>query len=189
MESVPSVLTGLLLTLLPIGASVTDTKGHSVVPVGDPKSAGSVLIFVIDGCPIARSYSPEINRLESKFAAKKVKFFLVFSEKGLSNASVNTLTKDFALRPPAIIEHTLAKSAGVKAVPTAILYDNKGKIRYQGRIDDRFPALGAQRKPRRADLEIAIKQFLAGKPITIPKTTVVGCVLPNYSDNSTVTYV
>jgi len=175
------VTTALLACLIQTGmpAKLIDTRGRVVIPIADPKTAGSVLIFVIDGCPIARSYSAEINRIQAKFAAQKIPIFLVFSEKGLTKSAVNALTKDFGLKPPAIINHAFANQAGVKAVPTAVLYDRRGQVKYHGRIDDRFPALGVQRKPRRADLQIAIDQFLAGKPISVPKTTVIGCVLPH----------
>ncbi len=159
--------------------SLVDTQGRRVIPIADPKASGSVLIFVIDGCPIARTYSPEINRLQAKFAPQKLPIYLVFAEPGITKSTVNSLRKDFKLQPPAIINRDLAIQAGIIAVPTAVLFDHQGHVRYQGRIDDRFPALGVQRTPRRADLQIAIEQYLAGKPITVPKTTAIGCLLPN----------
>jgi hypothetical protein len=159
--------------------SLLDTQGRRATPIADPKTSGSVLIFVIDGCPIARNYSPEINRLQAKFAPQKLPIYLVFAEPGITKSTVNALKKDFKLQPTAIINRELALQAQIKAVPTAVLYDHQGHIRYQGRIDDRFPTLGVQRAPRRADLQIAIEEYLAGKPITVPKTTAIGCLLPN----------
>ena len=58
--------------------------------------------------------------------------------------------------------------------PEVFLLDADRVIRYHGRIDDQY-GIGFRRdKPTRNDLEQALDELLAGKPITTAETEVVG---------------
>ena len=48
-------------------------------------------------------------------------------------------------------------------------------IRYRGRIDDQYNPGINRPKPKRNDLAEALNEFLAGKAISQPTTTAVGC--------------
>lgn len=65
----------------------------------------------------------------------------------------------------------------------------RGRIVYQGRIDDQFAVGVRKSKPTRDDLAMAIREVLAGQPVTVPRTLAVGCAIsePNYEE-SPVTY-
>jgi hypothetical protein len=52
-----------------------------------------------------------------------------------------------------------------------------GHIVYQGRIDDQYLPGTNRGAPTRRDLEEAIKEVLAGRPVSISRTRAVGCVL------------
>ena len=138
-----------------------------------------VRIFVLEDCPIARQYAPEIKRLQATFQPKGVRFTLVHVDPHTTDASAKRFAKAFGFTFGYLLDpkHKLAKAAGVQAVPTASVHAN-GKLTYVGRIDNRYPELGVLKKPTRADLRIAIEEILAGKPITEAKTKVIGCVLP-----------
>jgi hypothetical protein len=156
----------------------TGVDGKPIFPYGDPTKKATVLIYVLDGCPIARKYTPEINRIYREFSPKSVGMYLVFAEPDIKPAAVRSMTREFGLLPRAFIDRSLAIQSKIKAVPTAVLYDAKGVTRYHGRIDDRFPALGVQREPRRRDLNVAISELLSGKRVSIPRTETIGCLLP-----------
>jgi hypothetical protein len=160
------------------GADFTGVDGKPIIPFRDPSKKATVLIYVLDGCPIARKFTPEINRIYREFSPRSVGMYLVFAEPDIKPDTVKAMTRDFGLLPRAFIDRTLARQSKIKAVPTTVLYDSKGVVRYQGRIDDRFPALGIQREPRRRDLHIAITELMAGKRITVQRTETIGCLLP-----------
>ena len=52
-------------------------------------------------------------------------------------------------------------------------------VAYRGRIDDLFEDLGKKRrKARTRDLRDALEAVLAGKAVVNPRTTAVGCYIP-----------
>ena len=60
------------------------------------------------------------------------------------------------------------------------MFSTAGKMTYRGRIDDRYVAFGKTRPaPRVHDLEQAIVETLAGKPVTRPRSRAVGCYIPD----------
>lgn len=66
-----------------------------------------------------------------------------------------------------------AKAYGCLATPHVFIFDQERKLRYWGRVDDsRFadPSTVTSHDTRNA-----IGELLAGKPVTTPKTTVMGC--------------
>jgi thiol-disulfide isomerase/thioredoxin len=66
-----------------------------------------------------------------------------------------------------------AKSYGCLATPHVFLFDQERKLRYAGRVDDsRFEDLASVTSH---DARNAVVELLAGKPVTKPMTTVMGC--------------
>ena len=63
--------------------------------------------------------------------------------------------------------------------PEARVYDKQGKLVYSGRIDGRYRrgALGKAKdgKGVSKDLENALEELLAGKPVSASRTKAVGC--------------
>ena len=66
-----------------------------------------------------------------------------------------------------------AKAYGCLATPHVFLFDQQRKLRYVGRVDDsRFEDLQSVTSH---DARNAVVELLAGKTVTTPKTTVMGC--------------
>lgn len=66
-----------------------------------------------------------------------------------------------------------AKAYGCLATPHVFLFDRERKLRYVGRVDDsRFEDL---KSVTSHDARNAIVEMLAGKPVTVPSTKVMGC--------------
>ena len=75
--------------------------------------------------------------------------------------------------------------------PEVFLLDADRVIRYHGRIDDQYGVGFRRDKPARRDLEQALDELLAGKPITTPQTEVSGCPIERAAkpdDGEEVTY-
>ncbi|RYG23222.1 redoxin domain-containing protein [bacterium] len=154
--------------------TVTGTT-ERLYPTNDRKA--TVVFVVLAECPIARKFSPEIARIARDYGRRGVRFVMAFADG--TPASIKAQMKSFELPfPAAKADAGLIKLLKAATVPTAAIVAPSGKLPYVGRIDDRFPTLGVQRKPRRADLRIALDQFLAGKPVSPARTEVIGCGLP-----------
>lgn len=66
-----------------------------------------------------------------------------------------------------------AKAFGCLATPHVFLFDRERKLRYSGRVDDsRFEDPATVTSP---DARNAVAALLAGQPVAVPTTTVVGC--------------
>jgi mono/diheme cytochrome c family protein len=71
--------------------------------------------------------------------------------------------------------HKVADQFAAMRTPTVFVLDEDRRIRYQGRIDDQYGAGYARSSPTTNDLAGAIDELLAGKPVSTPTTTAVGC--------------
>jgi len=68
---------------------------------------------------------------------------------------------------------TTAKAYACLATPHVFLFDQERKLRYVGRVDDsRFAELDTVKTH---DARNAVVEVLAGKPVTVASTTVLGC--------------
>ncbi|RYG38201.1 redoxin domain-containing protein [bacterium] len=160
------------LTLFSGGFTAIDGTRYSLA-----NARPTVLLFVMTECPIVRGYVPEIKRLVEP---KGPRIFLVHVDPTTKSADARAFSREYGLSYPAVLDkdHALSKRFKVKAVPTALVLDSSGKAAYVGRIDDRYPSLGVQRKPRKHDLCEALVALRAGKAIS-RRTLAIGCAVPD----------
>lgn len=166
-------------TDLPLRA--TDLAGQPVEL--DPSASDAlVLLFVAWDCPISNRYAPTINRLALELGGRGVRFVLVYSDPAVPAEQLRAHHAEFALAPPALrdSEQLLRRRTGVTTNPEAALLDRAGRLRYRGRIDDRYLDFGKVRPAAtREDLRLALQSVLAGRPVEQPRTPAVGCYLPD----------
>lgn len=74
-------------------------------------------------------------------------------------------------------QNQVADRYGAQRTPEVFLLDAQLKLRYHGRIDDQLAPGVAQAAASRQDLRIAIEELLSGKPISIPATNALGCII------------
>src|SRR5579871_1120678 len=160
--------------------SVTDIEGKKLAPLA-PDGVAEALFFITHDCPISNFYAPEIQRICGEYGAKGVSCALVYVDPQMDAAAVRKHLGDYGYKGiPAILDtkHTVVDAAGAKVTPEAIVVGRNGKVLYSGRIDNFYAGLG---KPRRQatvhDLRTALDETLAGKPVTTPKTSPVGCYI------------
>ena len=160
--------------------SVTDIDGKELAPLR-PSGPAEALFFITHDCPISNFYAPEIQRICGEYGSKGVSCALVYVDAQMDAAAVRKHMGDFGYKGiPAILDkkHKVVDAAGAKVTPEAILVGHDGRILYSGRIDNFYAGLG---KPRRQatvhDLRTALDETLAGKPVTTPKTSPVGCYI------------
>jgi thiol-disulfide isomerase/thioredoxin len=179
-----SILIPLLLTIGVTGGSTPtqfqDVNGREA-KLFAPAGKGNVLVFVATDCPISNAYAPEVQRLCARYRANGIACVLVYEDLKPGADDVRRHLAEYRYRDvQAIIDgdRTIARRAGATVTPQAVVIDRAGAVRYRGRVDNFYAALG---KPRRRatvhDLRDALDAMLAGKPVPHPETEALGCYI------------
>ena len=172
----------LFLALIAINPSfeVRDVNGRPLKPFRVEEKA-QVLFFLSAECPISRFYAQEIQRICKEYAARGVRCGLVYEDLPVNAAAIRAHLDEFGYRGiPAMTDGTgkIATQMNATVTPQAAVIDKAGQIRYRGRIDNFYADLG---KPRRAatvhDLRDALDAVAAGRAVTHPETTPIGCFI------------
>lgn len=171
---------GAALALGAASAQIRAIDGQ-VLNLFRPAGKANVLFFVASDCPISNSYAPEIQRLCRDYGSKGVGCSLLYEDVDVSATSVRRHLEEYGYRgTPAAIdsERKIAERAGATVTPEAVIVDDRGEIRYRGRIDNFYAALG---KPRQQvtvhDLAGALDAVLGGKAVPNPETHALGCYI------------
>lgn len=156
-----------------------DLAGHTRDPFAST-SRIHVFLFVRTDCPVTNRYAPELQRLAQEFSRAPVDFWLIYPDatETVRNIEQHISQYRFPGEPLRDPHHVLVKRALATVAPEAAVFDTAGRLRYHGRIDDRWVEIGKARPAARThDLEDAIAALLAGKAVPQPETHAVGCSL------------
>lgn len=146
----------------------------------DTPAKARVLLFVRTDCPLTNRYAPELQHIAQEFSVHNVTFWLVYPGKAELEKDITTQVNEYRLPGNVVRDpnQELVKRSHVTVAPEAAVFDADGKLRYHGRIDDRWSDFGKGRQTAQThDLEDAITAVLAGKPVAHPETHAVGCAL------------
>ena len=169
-----------LLALLAGSLQIHGIDGGVLRPL-EPAGVANVLFFVATDCPISNSYAPEIQRICGAYASKGIGCALIYEEARLTADDARKhLDEHRYHRMPAAIDRDGALAARVRAsvTPEAVVVDRHGAIRYRGRIDNFYAALGRPRQVVTAhDLQDALNAVVDGRPVATSKTEAVGCYI------------
>ena len=177
----------LMLLVLLSGVTdgvVHDVHGRRLTPLQPPGLAG-VLFFVMTDCPLSNAYAQEIQRLCDVYRDRQqVQCTLVYEDMALTaDAARHHLAAYGYAGIPAVIdsERALATAAAVSVTPSAIVVDRQGQVRYRGRIDNLYVALGKTRwQVTEHYLRDAVDSVLANRPVAVSETPAIGChIVPN----------
>ena len=176
-------LAGLLLVAPAVSlhaqTGVRDLTGRAVTPI-EPSAAATVLLFTAVECPISDRYAPAVRRLAERYGAKGVRFWLVYPNEGELPAAVKAHAEAFSYGLPVALDtaRALADKAQATVTPEAAVFDRDGRLRYHGRIDDRYSDFGVDRPvPTTHDLDDALAAVLAGRTVARPEAKAVGCAI------------
>ena len=147
----------------------------------EPAGIANVLFFVATDCPVSNSYAPEIQRICAAFASKGVACQLIYEDAGVTETAAGRHLAEYRYQGMlAAIDRDGSLAARVRATitPEAVVVDRRGEIRYRGRIDNFYAALGRPRQVVTArDLRDALTALAGGKPVATPETDPVGCYI------------
>lgn len=174
----------LAAALLLTASAQTQQKvfgGPPGLPAAAKGKQAVVLFFIAHDCPIANAYAPEMNRICAAYAPRKIAFYRVYAEQGLSAQAANKHAKDYGFRCPALLDPALAwaRRIGATVTPEAAVLAPDGRLLYRGRIDDTYVDYGRRRdQPTTRDLRRALDAVLHGQPVPQRITKAVGCLIP-----------
>lgn len=145
---------------------------------------GHVFMFLSPDCPLCHSFSNEFQAL-SRTYGDSLNFLAVLSGGYYSKDEIQHYIDSFSFTPPIILdpEFELAHELGARVTPDFVLTDRAMNVKYRGKLNDW--AIGLSRKKIRGDstyLEWAIHDLLGGRPVRIPETAAVGCILEYPND-------
>ena len=142
-----------------------DVQGERHDLVAD-ESRGTVLVFLSSECPISRQYVPELNRLAKTAAERKLAFYGIVSDAGVTRADARKFVDEFHVAFPVLFDGSreLGVLFGPDHVPQAFLVDSRGSLQYRGRIDDLYADIDKRRtEPSQRDLLAAIVAVADGQ--------------------------
>ena len=163
---------------LPIGTTapdftLTDLSGrqHSL---REYRGKNVILAFIAARCPISRAYTDRLRALHQDYGSRPDSVFLAINPS--ANESPDEIrhhATSNGMSFPILTDNrsAVADAYGAERTPDVFVIDPQGRLRYSGRIDSSH----IPRRDMRHDLRQALDEILAGKPVTIPSTTAMGC--------------
>ncbi len=180
---------GVLLAPLPALLGVLALAAGAQAPAlelpdqdAPPPVAGvlTVVLFACHDCPICTSSMPEFQRIADDYRGRGVSLSVVLEDGDLTPQGVSAWAAAYCprLQPMLDADHARARSLQAHTTPEAVVLGRDGRVRYRGRIDDSWAAIGRPRAvPTSHDLRAALDALLAGAPVPQPTTPTVGCII------------
>jgi peroxiredoxin/mono/diheme cytochrome c family protein len=162
-----------------VDVPLSDLEGRKVSVADFRDKKAVVLIFMGTECPLVNLYLIPLKQLHDEFKNQGVQFLGVNSntQDTLDMMAQQIRTHNIPFPVWKDSGHKLADLLGAKRTPEVFLLDQQRRVVYQGRIDDRF-GVGYQRAaPTRRDLAEALRETLAGKPVSVARTEAPGCLI------------
>jgi peroxiredoxin len=198
----PALLGGLLL--LACGAFAADSRAisdfslpdfrgqeHRLAELQDKQLV--VVAFLGTECPLAKLYGPRLAKLAEEYEPRGVAFLGVNPNQQDSLSEIAAYARQHKIEFPLLkdLENKVADQFGATRTPEVFILDRQRAIRYQGRVDDQWGIGYLKDKPQNQELKAALDELLAGKPVSVPRTEAVGCIIGRIRQpeaNSSVTY-
>ncbi len=174
----------------PIGSTVEDFEmvdGRGGVRHLAEWSASRIVcvVFLREGCPVAELQAAPLAALGEKYRSRGVAFVGVGTGPEGDPAALARFEAGPGLGFPVLRGvGEVAARLGATRTPEVVVLDDRRRIRYRGRIDDRF-AVGTSRDVARShDLVDALEDLLGGRQVARPEVAAVGCPIDRASDGT-----
>lgn len=139
----------------------------------------TVYVFLAPTCPISQAVTPELRVLYAQYSAQRVAFVGVFDEMTTAT-EIAAFGRDYQLKFPlkADLGELMAHGMSATITPEAAVVDKAGTLVYRGRISDLYVRLGVRRTVvLHHELADALAALTAGRPVAVPRTEAVGCLI------------
>lgn len=145
----------------------------------DPATRCHVIAFLGVGCPVARQYAGRLAEIASRYADRDVRVIGVDSNRQDTAEEFVAAAHEMGVTFPLVLDkgQRIARQLGATRTGGVVVLDALGAVAYAGRIDDQFTPGLARPAATRHDLVAAIDDLLAGRPVAMPRTEPVGCLI------------
>ncbi len=149
------------------------------------------LFFMGTACPISNLYLTELGKLQEAFADQGVQVIGINANAGTTTEDIAKHTAKFKVPFPVLLDdqQRVADRLGATRTAEVFLLDQQRVVRYHGRVDDRFGYTYKNDKPRREDLREAVRELLAGEPVSVAETKPLGCLITHAERKQEKTHV
>lgn len=167
-----------------------DGKLYSLADFPARQAPVLMVVFLSNHCPYSHAAETRLIPLAKEFAGRGLAVVAInpnspegvavtelgYSKYNDSYAEMILYAKEQGFPFPYLYDGDMqatAKAYGCLATPHVFLFDAQRRLRYAGRVDDsRFEDV---KTVKTFDARNAVVEMLAGKPVTVAKTAVVGC--------------
>ncbi|TDX00313.1 thioredoxin domain-containing protein [Dinghuibacter silviterrae] len=138
-----------------------------------------VIVYLSPSCPLSQRYTVALNALAAQYAGS-VSFVGVFAGKADPDADILAFRDKYRVafslqRDPNL---ALARRLHATVTPEVFLLDARHRQLYRGAIDDKAVSLGNSRpQALHSWLKMALDDVLAARPVGVPHTEPVGCLI------------
>jgi peroxiredoxin len=156
---------------------VADYRGREWTLTDFDDAPVVVLAFMGTECPLAKLYAARLVEMHQAYADHDVAFVMVMSNRHDSITEIAAFARRHSVEFPVLKDagNRLADQLGAERTPEVFVFDAARTLQYHGRIDDQYGVGYIRESVSEQELRTAIEELLAGKPVTIAKTTAVGC--------------
>ncbi|MEO8398468.1 MAG: redoxin domain-containing protein [Ignavibacteriaceae bacterium] len=153
-------------------------KAHSLSDYKDSKAI--VLMFIATQCPVSNAYNLRMSDLYEKYKGKNIAFVGINSNKAESVSEIKSHAEKNNLKFVILKDekNKIADELDASVTPEIYVLNSKFEVQYHGRIDDSKSQDNIESK----DLENALNEILAGKPISNNRTKAFGCTIKRVED-------
>lgn len=138
-----------------------------------------VVAFLGTECPLAKLYAGRLGELADEFSAQGVRVVGVVSNRQDSLQKIGAFVDRQKIGYPVLKDpkNRFADSLGAERTPEVFVFDGDRRLRYWGRVDDRYGIGYSRDEASREDLRAAIEDLLAGRDVAVSRTRSVGCLI------------
>lgn len=160
-----------------------DTRGLARSSAEFGEARPWVVMFATNDCPLARRYLPRFVELETRLRSRQVRFALVNVGPLDTVAALAELQVESGAAFPFVkdVDGQVCAALGAQRTPHFMVLDAQRTLVYRGRFDSQYRLGGSNPSAGRADLELAIEDVLAGRPVELAQTPVEGCAIEDFA--------
>ena len=147
-----------------------------------PENIALVYIFMSETCPICKSLTPEIKKIETKYKNQGVELIMVFPNTTISKeADIQQFREKYKTSSKGVIDHKqqLTKQLGATITPEVFVIELKtDRIIYSGKVNDEFVGLGKRKRSKiNHYLDNVLEDLIDGNTNKVASTKAVGCFI------------
>jgi peroxiredoxin len=147
-----------------------------------------VIAFLGAGCPVARQYAGRLEEIAAKYADQGVRVIGVDANRQDSAEEFLAAARETGVTFPLVMDprQRIARALGATRTGGVVVVDQIGHVAYAGRIDDQFAPGVARAVATTHELTAALDDLLTGRPVAVPRTEAVGCLITFDRDSDVV---